>query len=388
MALGTPNFAALGAGIVAGAVVVGGLGLALTRGDSSADPTPAVVAEPEPEPARVIEPDLEPEPEPEVDPHRVHEIARHREGHVVGPVFSPDGQWLAYEVFGKGNWRTTYVTDRADVTYTIGPAGQALGTLDVAGPAWHPDGRLFFEAAPAGKRGAGLVHGGPVAEMSGEPILDEATPGQTEVVVGPDGTLAWIFAGELFVLEPDGEPRQLTQSEGREREPIFSPDGTRILVSRGGLGERDLVAIDVASGDEAVIADGPGDQIRGVWLDDGVAYTTSARIGQPFDVVLARNGETRVLQSDVRIGVRGALSLSPDRSTLLWVSAVHPSEVVLHDLATATTSILETELKAVEGPVMGPDGTLVFSGTAADQEDSWKRLYAVLPGEGALKPRE
>ncbi len=383
----TTNFAALGGGVVVGAIVVGGLTFALTRGDAPPpEPPPEPVVEPEPQP--------EPEPEPEpVDPHELRELVKQREGHVVGPVFSADGQWLAYEVFGKGNWRTTFVTDMAEQTHAIGPAGHEPGTMDVAGPAWHPDGRLFFESAPAGKRGAGLVYGSDAQGLSdgafvGEPVVVDGSAGQTEVAVASDGTLAWIFAGELFVLPPDGEPRQLTSTEGREREPVFSPDGTRIMVSRGGLGSRDLVAIDVASGDETVLADGPGDQIRGVWLDDGVAYTSSARIGQPFDVLLARNGETTVLQTDVRIGVRGALSLSPDRSTLLWVSTVQPADVVMYDLASGTARTFATGLKAAEGPVLGPDGQLVLSGNAVDQEDTYKRLYVVVPHPEALIPRE
>lgn len=123
------------------------------------------------------------------------------------PAYSPDGLRLAYSAAQPDGGRRIVVAD-ADGRNprTVAPVGTAAGDLDTD-PAWSPDGTMLaFARSPA-------------ADDDGEG--DDGEPGPSRVLLArvADG----VQVGELPI------PRNL---RGQDAEPAWSPDGTRLAVSR------------------------------------------------------------------------------------------------------------------------------------------------------------
>ncbi|MFD8334701.1 amidohydrolase family protein [Streptomyces solisilvae] len=140
------------------------------------------------------------------------------------PVYSPDGKLLAICAYRGGGFHI----------WTLRPDGSGLrqrtdGPWDDRGPAWSPDGtRIAF----ASERGGDPVAGSPYR--------------------------IWVLAvatGELTRLSGvDGQDGPLQDGAWEDFDPVWSPDGERVLFVRGALSGTTLNARTVAS----VRADGGG----------------------------------------------------------------------------------------------------------------------------------
>ncbi len=75
----------------------------------------------------------------------------------------------------------------------------------------------------------------------------------TIVAEGDDGT-----ARRLWLVEPDGSARPLTDGEGRDTAPHWYPDGRRVIFSSDRAGSADLYAVDVTDGTVSTLTRTPG----------------------------------------------------------------------------------------------------------------------------------
>ncbi|MEL7318455.1 MAG: PDZ domain-containing protein [Pseudomonadota bacterium] len=106
--------------------------------------------------------------------------------------------------------------------------------------------------------------------------------------------LAFAYAGDIWVANADGSnPVRLTSHEASERDPVFSPDGTKIAYTANYDGNSDAFVIDVTGGEPQRLTWHPGSDIAIDWLPDGktVALVStrernSGRSGQLFHVGL------------------------------------------------------------------------------------------------------
>src|SRR4029077_2496606 len=76
----------------------------------------------------------------------------------------------------------------------------------------------------------------------------------------------------IWVMKPDGTGiHQLTDGHGDDREPRFSPDGTRIAFAsdRAFAGSYDIWVVDVATGALTQWTKGPADEFEPSWTPDG-----------------------------------------------------------------------------------------------------------------------
>ncbi|MDJ0976900.1 MAG: PDZ domain-containing protein [Erythrobacter sp.] len=123
------------------------------------------------------------------------------------------------------------------------------------------------------------------------------TPEETKLLRDPalsDSALAFAYAGDIWIAAPDGSnPVRLTSHPADERDPIFSPDGTRIAYTANYDGNDDVFVIDVRGGEPQRLTWYPGSDEAIDWLPDGetIAMVStrerrSGRSGQLFHVGL------------------------------------------------------------------------------------------------------
>jgi len=227
----------------------------------------------------------------------------------VSPRFSPDGNFLAYTTYHRGN-PNLYVTD-VRVLKTTRPISRRPG-LNMA-PAWHPDGRTMVATlskdgnpdlyqldtngevlqrltnghginvspnfSPDGKKLAF------VSDRGGSPqiyVMDMATKALQRITMSgnENTTPAWSPKGDwiaytgraegthhIFMIKPTGgTPVQLTRFWGDHESPSWSPDGRQIVFSRKRQGRTQLCVIFKNGNGLRVLYEGePGNQTTPQW---------------------------------------------------------------------------------------------------------------------------
>jgi Tol biopolymer transport system component len=163
-----------------------------------------------------------------------------------------------------------------------------------------------------------VPEGGGTAEQLSEPELEPAQPD-----VGPDGRIA--FQGyadgrfHVWVADADGsDPEQLTTGGFDDREPRWSPDGTKIAFSSDRGGTYDIWVLDVATGDLTQWTDAAGLEFEPTWHPDGdeIAYIADDHIA-----ATDANGATRTVverPADQQASVH-APSWGPDGERIAYV---------------------------------------------------------------------
>jgi len=155
----------------------------------------------------------------------------------VDPVFSPDGTRLAFGRFVPGDAKP-----QMDIVVT-----KADGT----------DSRVIT-ATPI-----------PVDDVR----IEWAPDSRTLIVDAPGDTAIW-----LYDTSTKSAPTVLATDASMYLRPYQPPDGKHILMNRRTGGMVKLIALDVATGEETVLADGAGDDIGAArWSADGtqVVYNSS-----------------------------------------------------------------------------------------------------------------
>ena len=216
----------------------------------------------------------------------------HSDLRVFNPKFSPDGRFLSYVVFDKTNRSEVFVRP-VDPGAAGGPWQISEGSFSPG--FWRRDGKELYYLA----RDQSVM----VAEVNSSPTFSFTKPRvlfRQEARV-PDG-LAYVSAdGERFLALPPPRGPQLQQITIFNRRgellqkvgepalysgPSFSPDGTRLLVSKNDLqtGQEDLWTIDLASGMETRLTNSAFSKGSPLWSPDGkYVYHTSFRDG--YDLI-------------------------------------------------------------------------------------------------------
>lgn len=215
----------------------------------------------------------------------LRQVTRHK-GITVSPRFSPDGRFLSYTSYHRGN-PNLYLTDLSQDRITT-PISYRKG-LNMA-PAWAPDGKSMVITlskdgnpdlyvidrkgkildrltdheglnvsptfSPDGKKIAF------VSDRSGTPqiyIMNLATKGVRRLTYlgNYNTTPAWSPKGDwiaysgryegqyqIYIISPDGgRPVRITSVAGEHEAPTWSPDGRQIVFSRRLDGETGLYIV-------------------------------------------------------------------------------------------------------------------------------------------------
>jgi len=212
----------------------------------------------------------------------------HSDLRMFDPRFSPDGHFLSYSMIDK--------TNRADVfVRPVDPAtaGGPWQISDGSGSSafWRRDGKELYYVA----RDTAMM----VAQVSTSPAFSFTKPSvlfRQEAKV-PD-RVAYVSAdGERFLALPPARGPQLQQITIFNRQgvpvqnvgepglyggPSFSPDGSRLLVTKNDLqtGQSDLWTIDLATGRNTRLTNDTFPRGNYLWSPDGkYVYYASRRDG-------------------------------------------------------------------------------------------------------------
>ncbi|MGQ7829101.1 S41 family peptidase [Altererythrobacter sp. Z27] len=125
-----------------------------------------------------------------------------------------------------------------------------------------------------------------------------------------DNALAFAYAGDIWIAAPDGSnPIRLTSHAANERDPIFSPDGTKIAFTANYDGNDDVFVIDVTGGQPKRLTWHPGNDTAVDWAPGGKAVAIvsarerrAGRSAQLYHVALDGGLPTKVSEAVVAGG--------------------------------------------------------------------------------------
>lgn len=147
--------------------------------------------------------------------------------------FSPDGKVICASVDRDG---------QSDLVLLDPKTGKVLKNLtdsswDEVSPSWSPDGSLIsFVSSKSGRPQVYVIQ----ADGSGERRLTMAGAYNTSPRFGPRGLVVFSgmdeFRSDLFTVDLSGNIARLTQDQGNNKDPSWSPDGRYLvfLSDRGG----------------------------------------------------------------------------------------------------------------------------------------------------------
>jgi Tol biopolymer transport system component len=247
----------------------------------------------------------------------------------VRPIWSPDGQQIAYQSNRNGNFSIWLMDANGENQREITP-----GDSDDRHPAWSPDGqRLAFDSDASGSREIWVI------DQDGQNLQQVTSIGQISNFPGwsPDGTMLSFYvyqAGTLnlwTVLLGGDDPRPLTSDLADERrnqctfachQAGWSPDGQRLAYTGGD--QRSIWTINVDGSNPTEIVSGEDSNNHFPW------YTADGQVGYLTEHITAdvswtdawllnpASGEVTLLLD--RIRHQGPLEWSPDGTKVLFHS--------------------------------------------------------------------
>ncbi len=117
---------------------------------------------------------------------------------------------------------------------------------------------------------------------------------QTKLLRDPavsDSHLAFAYAGDLYIANPDGSaPRRLTSHEADERDPVFSPDGSMVAFSANYDGNYDVFIVPAAGGTPKRLTWHPGPDTVADFTNDGghISFSSQREVGNGRSAELYR----------------------------------------------------------------------------------------------------
>lgn len=275
-------------------------------------------------------------------------------GWAAEPALSPDGSFIAYTAFDRGN-SDIWIIDRSgqsDLRLTSHAAADSA-------PSWLPDGTaVLFESDRGGERAVWRV-----PRLGGTPIL--VLPDAGQPAVSPDGErLAFtrLVPGEGYlrigISSVDGEDtRILTSSDDgvwHHEQPEWSPDGKLIAYHD----ERHIWIVDPDQGSPIRFTEAPESDSAPTWSYDGrYIYFTSKREGtQALWRKPVRGGEA--VRVTLGTGPDAQPDVSFDGAALAYATTTVDFDVVVRNRETGSEERLQSRHWEA-APSVSPDGRRV-----------------------------
>lgn len=329
-------------------------------------------------------------------PASAAEVSHGSTGHVENPVWSVNGDHLAFEVNPLSSNIDLFVSEVASgsaktgrkVTLPGGGSGFGGGKRVAVNSAWHPSGFVVFEATNSSGQYR-LYFASPPAVTASELIPQSDEPGSLQYpsVSAAGGGVVYTTnntgAGDVRLWDPNASQRKsLTSTAGTEVFPAFSPTGDQVVFTRKNNGGEDVFVVDVASGQESAVAGGSGDQTRPAFTNGGsrVVYFSKASGSEIWELVSVNtNGSDRkVLGTNVKLPQRARPAVTPDGE---WVafSLIQGGEIIFAKADGSAEVKVPTDHSSVGEPaVTVSEGKTLLAYTGLISSDSdWRRLYVI-----------
>ncbi len=198
----------------------------------------------------------------------------------TSPAWSPDGSRLAFVSTGhdaenSGIW-TIDVKDPMVPPWNLTHVAASVWLTD---PAWSTDAQFI---ACSGEGGIYVV-----PSTGGDPVLvaaDASAPSW-----GPDGRMAFVRGGDLWVRESDGRERALTLSAETEGDPSWSPQGAWIAFGSNRAGNWDIWVIAASGGTPVQVTSGAANEQHPSWSALADRIVCASTLGGHFSIWMATN---------------------------------------------------------------------------------------------------
>ena len=288
---------------------------------------------------------------------------------------------------------TATATPRPTATFTPGSLRVVTGPTRITDsnavfPAWSPDGaQISFIAREA--LGATAIHLMNTDGSNRTSLVSTAALGTgliLETAWSPDSAkIAFVSVRDegssIFVIDADGNNLQrLTETDAFERQPVWSPDGTKIVFTRttyaseeDGEGSSDIYLVTVDGSGTIQLTDDPGQDRWPTWLPGGQETAfQSTRDGQDSIYAINIDGSNLRQMARVRLeplpvgyadysNIQGQASWSPDSTRVAFHTVEGELAVMNSDGSNRTLLPYGTGLEYYWGavPAWSPDGTRI-----------------------------
>jgi len=193
-----------------------------------------------------------------------------------GPIWSPDGQWIAFSSLKQGTRRNIYWT-RSD---GAGQPEQLTTGENLQEPrSFSPDGKLMIYREQSSETGFDLwveVTGSSVLVVEGvasSPFAGQYSVSRSGLLAYLPGRVTGMFGWDLTTLvwvDRDGREELLVAEPRPYAAPRVSPDGTRLTVVIADPNSLDVWMVDAMRGTTTRFTFDPSNDWMAIWTPDGL----------------------------------------------------------------------------------------------------------------------